>query len=258
VLDTQADLFETDQPAPIIASGFAEIVFDRPLDHPYTYAIPDSLRTRVAIGKRVLAPFGRGDKGTIGFCVGLTETKPERTVKAIVQVLDDDSLLTDHLLKLTRWMADYYLCGWGQVLNAVVPAGVKKQAGTRMTPMLELVPDAFLPKELQHLSPKQKRVHEYLQAHDGPVELRRVTEETGCGSAPIEALVEKGYARRRAGRIDNPTKVSQKIGPEQDAQASDGASLACASGSDRNADILFLTRYKRTALTFSPKVAENL
>src|SRR5262249_35732578 len=106
---------------------------------------------------------------------------PERKVKAITQVLDDDALLTDHLLKLTRWMADYYLCGWGQVLNAVVPAGVKKQAGTRLTPMLELVPETLLPNPLPHLSPKQKRVLDYLQAQAGPVELRVVTAETTCG-----------------------------------------------------------------------------
>ena len=37
---------------------------------------------------------------------------------------------SETLLKLTRWMADYYLCGWGQVLNIVLPAGAKKQAGT--------------------------------------------------------------------------------------------------------------------------------
>ena len=35
------------------------------------------------------------------------------------------------MLRLTEWMADYYLCPWGQVLDAVVPAGVRWQAGTR-------------------------------------------------------------------------------------------------------------------------------
>src|SRR6266542_4039183 len=79
---------EFSQPA---MSAFAEIVFDRPLDHAYTYAVPPPVRDQIAIGKRVLAPFGRGDKQTIGFCVGLTETKPERKVKAILQVLDDES-----------------------------------------------------------------------------------------------------------------------------------------------------------------------
>src|SRR5688572_6759056 len=127
----QSTLFRPEETATAIDTAFAEIVFDRPLDHAYTYAVPASLQGQLGVGKRILAPFGRGDKQTVGFCVGLTAEKPERKVKAIVQVLDDEALLTEHLLKLTRWMADYYLCGWGQVLNAVVPAGVKSRAGTR-------------------------------------------------------------------------------------------------------------------------------
>ena len=42
-------------------------------------------------------------------------------------------IVDDHVMKLTRWMADYYLCGWGQVLHAVVPAGVRDNAGTSAT-----------------------------------------------------------------------------------------------------------------------------
>lgn len=223
VLDLmQPNLFQSDDSARAIDAAFAEIVFDRPLDHAYTYAIPASLQDQIAVGKRVLAPFGRGDKQTVGFCVGLTEAKPERKVKAILQVLDDHALLTEHLLKLTRWMADYYLCGWGQVLNVVVPAGVKSQAGTRSVPILELVPESLLPNPLPHLSPKQKRVLEYLQTHATPVELRQVTHDTGCGETPIEALVEKGYARRRAGRVENTINVSQPV--RLAGRASDGSS----------------------------------
>src|SRR5438128_8290216 len=149
---TQAQpvLFEPEETPQSVAAGFAEIVFDRPLDHAYTYAVPASLRDQIAVGKRVLAPFGRGDRQTIGFCVGMTDARPERKVKTILQVLDDEALLTEHLLKLTRWMADYYLCGWGQVLNVVVPAGVKQQAGTRLVPLLELIPEALLPKAPPH------------------------------------------------------------------------------------------------------------
>src|SRR5205085_2450105 len=154
---------------------------------------------------------GKGDRQTVGFCVGLTNTPPERDVKAIVQVLDEEALLTDHLLQLTRWMADYYLCGWGQVLNVVVPAGVKKQAGTRTVPLLELIPEALLPNPLPHLAPKQKQVLEFLKAHPSPIELRVVARQMSCGPGPIKALVDKGYVRRKAGRIATSTSVSQPL-----------------------------------------------
>src|SRR5580692_6952937 len=94
---SQANLFsDGNVPAsdstPIASGLFAEIVFDRPLDQAYSYAVPMELRDAVAIGKRVQVPFGRGDKGTLGYCVGLNETAPERVVKAIQKVLDEEAL----------------------------------------------------------------------------------------------------------------------------------------------------------------------
>ena len=50
-------------------------------------------------------------------------------------------LLSPAMLRLTRWMADYYLCPWGQVLEAVVPAGVRRQAGTRDVTLLSVPPE---------------------------------------------------------------------------------------------------------------------
>jgi primosomal protein N' (replication factor Y) len=216
----QPSLFQPPDNEATSATTFAEIVFDRPLDHAFTYAVPSELQMQIGVGKRVLAPFGRGERQTIGFCVGLTGVKPERRVKVIVQVLDDEALLTEHLLKLTRWMADYYLCGWGQVLNAVVPAGVKKQAGTRSVPMLDLVPESLLIQPPPHLSPKQKRVLEFLQTQPLPIELSRVTRELKCGNTPIAALVQKGYVHRKVGRVATAVAVSQKI--EDDDESADG------------------------------------
>jgi primosomal protein N' (replication factor Y) len=199
----QRDLFASDAPPPPPAAGlFADIVFDRPLDHAYTYAVGDALRDKIGVGKRVRAPFGRGDKSTVGFCVRLSETAPERAVKELVGVLDDEALLNDDLLRLTRWMADYYLCGWGQVLNAVIPAGARQQAGTRSLSFLEAVPDAELPSPLPELTAKQSAALEALRGADGAVELRLVMRKAKCGSGPVEALVVKGFARRVQRRVD--------------------------------------------------------
>src|SRR5207247_2290478 len=107
------------------------------------------------VGKRVQVPFGRGDKSTVGYCIRVSEAPPPRDVKDVLRVLDAESLLSGNLLRLTRWMADYYLCGWGQVLNAVVPAGAKEQAGTRVTAFLEAVPEAELRQSPPSLTPKQ-------------------------------------------------------------------------------------------------------
>jgi primosomal protein N' (replication factor Y) len=206
----QRDLFLTDGPSSVPAAGlFADVVFDRPLDHAYTYAVGEELRDRIVVGKRVRAPFGRGDRATIGYCVRVSETGPERAVKEILGVLDDDAILNDDLLRLTRWMADYYLCGWGQVLNAVVPAGAREGAGTRSLTFLEAVPTTELSPSPPTLTAKQSAALEALRAADGTIEMRQVMRKAKCGSGPIEMLVTKGYARRVQQRVERFTDTTE-------------------------------------------------
>ena len=203
-----------EEPVPQIATAlFAAIVFDRPMDVPYSYGVPAPLHDLIGIGKRVLVPFGRGDKPTPGFCVGLSTTPPTRTVKFISQVLDDVVLLDDHLLRLTRWMADYYLCGWGQVLQAVVPAGVRDKAGTRNAAFIEAVPSEELPNPLPTVTPKQKLVLERLRKESEPAEMNRLAKELGIGVGVIAGLVDKRLVRRSDERIESGAKSPSPLTP---------------------------------------------
>ncbi len=217
---TQSDLFEDlNAPVPQAAGLFAEIVFDRPLDHAYTYAVPERLREAVAVGKRVQAPFGKGDRATIGYCVHLGTAAPARAVKEIVRVLDDEPLLNANLLRLTRWMADYYLCGWGQVLNSVVPASAREQAGTRATVFLEAVTEAERPQPPPKLTPKQAAALQVLCEQRKPVEMQRLARLAKCGAAPLESLVEKGIARKLVRRVDTFDAAQAAAAQPQEAQA---------------------------------------
>lgn len=201
----QPSLFSS-EPEPEPLSGvLAEVVFNKPLDHAYSYLVPAELRDAVAIGKRVLTPFGKGDRAAVGFCVGLNDVaslpeNPTARFKVLRRVLDEESLLTPDLMRLTRWMADYYLCGWGQVLNAVVPAGAKQQAGTRAVTFLEAVPSA--PEPPTPLPAKQAAALEQLRASPQPLTAKKLAELARCGAGPIDALVEKGLARRVTRRLD--------------------------------------------------------
>lgn len=187
---------------PSAPSGlFADIVFDRPLDHAYSYAVPANLADLIGVGKRVEAPFGRGDKSTTGYCVRVHREAPKREVKFISRVLDEEALLTDSLLRLTRWMADYYLCGWGQVLQAVLPAGVRDQAGTREAAFVEAVAESQLTDEPE-LTTKQAQALERLRAADGPMEQRRLCRDAKVGAGVIRTLIEKGLARKHMERVE--------------------------------------------------------
>ena len=208
---SQPNLFETDEPSNSSGASFVEVVFNRPLDHPYTYAVPEKLVDRIAVGVRVQVPFGRGNKPTVGFCVGLVAEKPERAVKPIQDVLDAEPMVTAELIQLTRWMADYYLCGWGQVLNAVIPSGAKAKAGSRAVQMIEPLPPILRPAELPKLSAQQKRALELLEAHGEAMELRSLAKLADCGPGPVRGLIQRGLALQKVGRIE--TADLQDDGP---------------------------------------------
>ncbi len=210
---SQGNLFAAPEETSVPTSGlFADVVFDRPLDHAFTYAVGPALAEQIAVGKRVRAPFGRGDRATVGYCVNVHNTPPTRAVKELVEVLDAEALLTDDLMRLTRWMADYYLCGWGQVLSAVVPAAARSQAGTRARHFLEAVSEAERPPTPAKLSPRQAVALETLRARPGPVEAGELARIAACGPGVLEALVQKGLARRVQRRVDRFTDTTHEEG----------------------------------------------
>jgi primosomal protein N' (replication factor Y) len=206
----QHDLFPIETPTST-AGLFAEVVFDRPLDHPFSYAVRDALRGKIAVGSRVRVPFGRGDKSVVGYCVGLSETAPPRTVKEVREVLDEVPLLTENLLRLTRWMADYYLCGWGQVLNAVVPAGARNRAGTRSKIYVEAVPKAETPNPVSKLTPKQEAGLKHLRELARPVEMAAINRIAGVGATVIRALLDKRLIRRVVRRADRDLTSNEEV-----------------------------------------------
>ena len=62
----------------------ALVVFNRPLETAFHYLVPDSLRDQLTPGQRVRVPFGRGNRSTVGFCVGLE--RPPETLRRLKQI----------------------------------------------------------------------------------------------------------------------------------------------------------------------------
>jgi primosomal protein N' (replication factor Y) len=181
----------------------ADVVLNRPLDESYSYIVPEELADVIGPGQRVKVPFGRGDKRLAGYCVKV-ERRPAgtRKLKSIEAVLDREPLLSADMLELTRWIAARYLCAWGQVLESVVPAGVKKQAGTRLIRFLEAADDALERMETLKLPAKQQAVMDVLLGAGRPLRVDEVTSAAKCGTSPVDALRKRGLIasiRQRSG-----------------------------------------------------------
>ena len=211
----QQNLFDA-EPAPweVDAAGqhtVASVVLPTGPEKPFDYVVPESLldaahpHQLVEAGRRVRVPFGGRDRLVIGYCVEVaTKTVTGRRLKAIANVVDGQRLLSPAMLRLTRWMADYYLCSWGQVLEAVIPAGVRGLAGTRQVKLFRLTPDALERIAAEPLkSPQQRRVIEVLAAADRPLTIAELTEQARCTQAPVRALVKTGHIQTVSARISS-------------------------------------------------------
>lgn len=105
--------------------SYAQILFDLPLETAFTYAIPEPLASAVAVGKRVIVPFGR--RKLTGFIIDLVAEAPaEYEIKEIIRVIDKEVLYGEETITLARWLADYYLCSHGQALSLMIPTGRKE------------------------------------------------------------------------------------------------------------------------------------
>lgn len=195
-LFTAADLPELPTPWELADAEdrlFALVVFNRPMMTVFTYQVPNALRELVGPGRRVEAPFGAANEPLVGYCVGLTHEAPQgRALKSLSAVLDTHPLVDHHLLELTRWMADRYLCGWGQVLEAVIPAGVKSRSGLRQVVRFHLSAVARDNLSDLRLPPKQRAVLEVLAGSAEPLPVDELCRAAHCGLSPIHALRDRG------------------------------------------------------------------
>ena len=93
-------------------------------DKLYTYRIPDALATEAASGKRVLIPFGRGNRRSEGFVLDIVREEDKPAYKPIDAFLDDAPLLDSRDIRLARWMKARYFCTYYDALKTLLPGGV--------------------------------------------------------------------------------------------------------------------------------------
>ena len=98
-------------------SEFCDVALPVPLDMVFTYRV--LAETTPLVGGRVLVPFRQ--QRLTGIVVELHDRKPSVTIKSILSVLDLTPVLDGQLLRLGRWIADYYLAPIGEVFRAMLP-----------------------------------------------------------------------------------------------------------------------------------------
>lgn len=116
-------MHETGSKEQIVQLG--EVHFTEHPHGPYHYLIPPEFQ-KISAGVRVKVPFGHQQR--TGFLVRIFLGELLAEHKPVLTVVDELPIIAVKLLKLTKWMAEYYLCEWGEVLAAAVPSGLKTKS----------------------------------------------------------------------------------------------------------------------------------
>lgn len=97
----------------------------------YTYLVPESVLPFIQTGVRVEVQFGKS-KLYSGLVERVHSETPAYTVKPVISVLDEVTIVTPEQLRLWHWISEYYCCTLGEVMAAALPGRLKLSSETSM------------------------------------------------------------------------------------------------------------------------------
>jgi len=106
---------------------YVDVSVPVPLDQPFTYSLPETLRHRVQAGSRIVVPFG--PRKLTGVILRCHDDRPEMATREALRLVDSEPVLDAELLSLGRWIANYYRAPLGEVLRGMLPLASEIRRG---------------------------------------------------------------------------------------------------------------------------------
>ena len=141
---------------------FAELVLPVPIHKLFTYRVPAAFNEQIKAGQRAIVQFGH-KKILTGIIVTIHNQPPkDYEAKYILELLDENEVIYPQQFRLFQWMADYYMCSLGEVMNAALPSGLKlsSESMVQLNPHFQL---EDLDNQTIHFSEKELLVIRQLQ-----------------------------------------------------------------------------------------------
>ena len=136
---------------------YIKVVVPLPLPNLFTYSVPDTLISQIEIGKRVLIQFGSQKIYAAIVIETPVEKSDDYEVKPIISIIDEMPVVTEKQIAMWHWVHSYYLCFWGDVMQAALPAELRLSSETKIVLNTEkesgseyLTDDEFLILEALH------------------------------------------------------------------------------------------------------------
>jgi primosomal protein N' (replication factor Y) len=168
------------------------------------YKVPETLRASVLVGSLVRVPVGKASHMAVVGSVGPPKDFPLDRLKSVAEAIYPFPALTRDLLELARWMAGYYAAPMDSVIEAMIPAAVRRGMRVKENRLLAVAAklSAGDLAALARKAPAQARLYAFLERQLKPHPKGLVLARTGASAATVKALVERGLVRETAVRVE--------------------------------------------------------
>lgn len=151
---------------------FVRVAIPIPSAKTFLYAVPEALVSGIAVGKRVLVPFGR--RRLTGFIIETAaDAACDQDIREIIALPDPESLFDEGDLAFYEWTARYYLHPLGKALGELLPGGIDVKSDRWLS-----LTTANEPRE-SRLSAGQQEILTHLSLHAEGLPLSRLRKKTG-------------------------------------------------------------------------------
>lgn len=104
---------------------YVDVLLPLSIHQVFTYRVPKDLVEKIKKGIRVVVPF-KGNRLYTAIITDVHSNAPTKyEAKYLINILDENPIITSTQLKFWDWIAEYYLCNLGEVMNAAVPSALK-------------------------------------------------------------------------------------------------------------------------------------
>jgi primosomal protein N' (replication factor Y) (superfamily II helicase) len=111
---------------------FVDVLLPLPFRQLFTYRVPRDWDNYLELGKRVVVPFGKSKLYT-GLISEIHQKAPVAyEAKYLEAILDDIPIVTEKQFRFWDWLADYYMCTSGEVMNAALPGSFNLASETKV------------------------------------------------------------------------------------------------------------------------------
>jgi len=166
---------------------FVDVILPVAVPRLYTYRVPYERNSFIKEGQRVVVQFGKNKLYT-ALVRHIHENPPDNyAAKYIEEIIDEQPIVNTMQFKLWEWIADYYMCTIGEVMNAALPSGLKLSSETK------IVLSEKSEIKTQELSDKEYLIIEALEINH-ELRLDEIHEIIGQKTVQpiIKLLIEKG------------------------------------------------------------------